>query len=442
LPEILKAFFLDKEAFKSQVAQLMPAEVSLLPYRDEVISLIRAARARGQPVILCSGSPPEFVQAVADHLGLFDTVFVSPIGTGFGFKSKAAAFVQRFGSGGFDYVGNSHDDLLVFERCRYGILVSSRHGLRHQSLGRNSSMTFVDDPSPSLKIWLRAIRTHQWVKNILIFVPLAAAHAIGEVDKVVSAILAFIAFSLCASATYIGNDLLDIDSDRAHRTKKHRPLAAGGVSISSGIGVLFLLLFSSFLLAGLLPFRFGLVLVTYLFTTAIYSLLLKRQVVVDVILLCGLYTLRIIAGAAATRISPSFWLLSFSMFIFLSLAMVKRVSELQRAAGDGELSGRGYVPNDKQILIPLGTASGLISVLVLALYIQSDAVSSMYPSKGWLWLIPAPMLYWMTRLWLKTNRNEIDDDQVVFATKDWQSLVLLASIGALFLLAIWGPALW
>jgi len=442
LPELLRSLLQGKAAFKENVARLTPVNGVLLPLRDEVVATIEAARARGQEIILCTASPKPFAQAVSDHFGLFDGVVSSSDTSNLAGRNKADALIERYGKGRFDYIGDSNHDLAVFSQCRNGILVSSRRGLRDRSLSSNPNMEFIDAPRLSPKDLVKAARVHQWVKNLLIFIPLVAAHAVGDSERLLQAIMAFIAFCLCASATYIANDLLDLDADRAHHSKKNRPFAAGRIPISYGIAIAALFLISSLLLSLALPWRFSVLLLGYLSCTLAYSFALKRKVVVDVILLAGLYTLRIIAGAAATQITPSFWLLALSMFMFLSLALVKRVSELRRTIETHQITGRGYIQSDMNILLSLGSASGLGSVLILALYVQSETATLMYPAKGWLWLIPAVVLYWVTRLWMKTNRDEIDDDPVVFAMRDRQSLVVLAIIGALFLLALEGPVSW
>jgi 4-hydroxybenzoate polyprenyltransferase/phosphoserine phosphatase len=431
-----------KAPFKQKVAALGKIDASVLPYRPEVLALIKEARDAARPVILCTASPADYANAVADHLGCFDEVISSSSEINLASANKAEALATQFGERGFDYIGNSHDDIAVFSRARTGILVSSRQSLRARSQAVQPNMAFIDDPAASLKRWAKAIRVHQWVKNLLIFVPLVADHAIGDLDRLLNAILAFIAFSFCASALYISNDLLDLDADRAHKSKCRRPFASGEISAKAGVIAFGGLFAAGLSTALLLPAGFGWVLVAYIVTTTAYSFGLKQQVVVDVIILAGLYTLRIIAGAMATSITPSFWLLAFSMFIFLCLALVKRVSELQRETASRRLRGRGYLQEDRPVLVALGCASGLVSVHVFALYMQSETVALMYPAKGWLWLVPPLLLYWITRLWLKTNRNEIHDDPVVFALRDWQSLTIIALMGGIFLLALTGPELW
>jgi 4-hydroxybenzoate polyprenyltransferase len=253
--------------------------------------------------------------------------------------------------------------------------------------------------------------------------------------------VALISFSLCASAIYIINDLIDLPADRAHRTKHRRPFASGALSISAGLAAASSLLMTSLLTALLLPSKFILVLGAYFVATTLYSFWLKRQIIVDVMLLAVLYTSRILAGSAATGIHPSFWLLAFSMFVFLCLAMLKRYSELRDVAqGSASIAGRGYMACDAPVILALGTGSGLVSVLVLALYTQSGLNAGAKTSE-WLWLLPPLMLYWVARLWAKAGRGEVDDDPIVFAARDWQSLLVITLMAFAFLLSSeeWRP---
>lgn len=305
--------------------------------------------------------------------------------------------------------------------------------------GSHGDLTVLDDRSGDMRTWLRALRIHQWLKNLLLFLPLLAAHQLLDFHLLTSATLAFLSFGLCASAVYIWNDILDLPSDRAHRSKRKRPFAAGTLSIRSGLIASVLLLLSSIAIAVSLPIKFLLVLAIYFVSTLSYSFLLKRQVIVDVMILAGLYSLRVVAGAAATNVQPSFWLLALSMFIFLDLALVKRYSELLEAkAADKLVAGRGYLASDLPLLLALGAASGMVSVLVLAMYTQAETVASMYPAPQWLWLAPPLMLYWTTRLWMKATRGEVHEDPVIFAMRDWQSLIVAALMGGVFVIALSG----
>lgn len=428
-----------KAGFKHLIAERVTIDAAGLPYRADVLSLIEQARAEGRPVVLATASPTRVATAIAEHLGLFDLVLSSDEGTNLSAAAKADLLAARFGERGFDYVGNDRADLPVFARARRAFLVSSRGGLRKAAARSHEAVSFLDDPGGGLRVWAKALRVHQWLKNLLVFVPLVAAHQAGDPALLAAAIIAFLAFSLCASSVYLLNDLLDLPSDRLHPRKRKRPFASGTLPVKAGVVAAPLLLGLSLALTLTLPGRFLLALGFYYALTIAYSFWLKKQVIVDVMLLAGLYTLRIIAGAAATGIKPSFWLLALSMFVFLSLAMVKRYSELRIAAtSPSPLAGRGYLPDDLPVVLALGSSSGMVSVLILALYTQAEIVPEMYPAPEWLWLLPPLMLYWTARLWMKARRGEVDDDPVVFAAKDWQSLTVVALMGAAFLLAMSG----
>ena len=297
-------------------------------------------------------------------------------------------------------------------------------------------MTFLVAPSRGFGVWTKALRVHQWLKNLLVFVPLLASGRFYETEAPLKAALAFISFSLFASAVYLINDMIDLQSDRLHRTKRNRPFASGAIPVAAGIFAVPILIVGSVGIALLLPPLFLVTLLAYGAATTFYSFILKRQVIVDIMLLAGLYTMRTLAGSAATDIHPSFWLLAFSMFLFLCLATTKRYSELRQAMDqDQVLSGRGYLPSDLPVVLALGSASGVVSVLVLALYTQSLIVPEIYPAPEWIWLVPPLLLYWVARLWLKSGRGEIDDDPVLFAARDWQSIAITATVGLLFILA-------
>ncbi|MBN8832232.1 MAG: UbiA family prenyltransferase [Sphingomonadales bacterium] len=432
-----------KAGFKHLIAARVAVDASGLPYRTDILTLIEQARAEGRPVVLATASPTKVATAIAEHLGVFDAVLSSDEGTNLSARAKADLLVERFGERGFDYIGNDTADLPVFARARRAFLVSSRGGLRRAAARGHDDVTFLDDPVGGLRAWAKALRIHQWLKNLLVFVPLVAAHQLLNLPLLGVAILAFLSYSLCASSVYLLNDLLDLPSDRAHRKKKNRPFASGALPVKAGIVAAPVLLASSIALAFFVPPRFLAVLAIYYLLTVLYSFFLKKQVVVDVMLLAGLYTLRIIAGAAATGIKPSFWLLALSMFTFLSLAMVKRYSELRIAMASAKpLAGRGYHPDDLPVVLALGSSSGMVSVLILALYTQAEIVPDMYPAPEWLWLAPPLMLYWTARLWMKAQRGEVDDDPVVFAARDWQSLAVVTLMGASFLLATSGWSIW
>lgn len=426
-----------KAYLKARLAQSVSFSWSTLPLNDDVVDMVRRARVEGRTVVLATASHRSQAEGIASHLGLFDDVVASDEKVNLSGHTKGQDLVSRYGERGFDYLGNDRADLPVWQHARRATVVSASDSLI-QAARRVTEVERVITPiRPGSMTYLKALRVHQWLKNLLVFVPLIAAHAWGRIDELQAAVMGFLAFSLCASAVYVLNDLVDLESDRRHVRKRFRPFASGLIPIWQGCLMVPVLLAGAFGIAASLPARFLLVLVLYFFLTLAYSLLLKRQVIVDVLMLAGLYTLRVIAGGAATGIVPSFWLLAFSMFIFLSLAVVKRYSELlvtlqQR---QGQPAGRGYTVKDLPVLMSIGTGSGMVSVLVFALYINNPEISKTYGNPLWLWLVPSLLLYWVSRLWMKAHRGEIDDDPVVFAVRDWQSLLVVTLSTIFFLLA-------
>ncbi len=394
-----------KGHLKHQLAQRTQIDVSTLPYRQEVIHLIQNAKQADRRVVLVTGSHEILARQVAEHLPDVDTVMATTRDVNLSRSKKAALLEREFGAGLFEYIGS----------------------------------WATPDVRASWRTWMRAIRLQQWLKNLLLFVPIITAHELLNPDALVSVLLAFLSFGTCASATYIINDLLDLDADRHHHKKRLRPFAAGTIDIRAGLIALLLLLAMGLGIAWFLSAGFRLALGTYLVTTLLYSLRLKRVASLDVIVLAGLYTLRIAAGALAAGISLSFWLLAFSMFIFLSLALVKRVAELvevrkkEAATGVslGKLRGREYATEDLIVLQSLGAASGYLSVLVLALYIHSPEVSQLYRSPELLWLVAPLMLLWVTRLWVVTTRGYMDEDPIFFAVKDPETWATGAVIGGI-----------
>jgi 4-hydroxybenzoate polyprenyltransferase len=295
-----------------------------------------------------------------------------------------------------------------------------------------------EPPRAGLRTWIRAARIHQWVKNLLIFVPALLAHEIADPSVLLVAALAFVSFGLCASSVYVFNDLLDLPSDRRHPRKRLRPFAAGLIPAHQGVVAGTVLLAASAAIAASINLWFLLALAAYYVFTWAYSLALKRFALIDVMTLAGLYTMRIIAGSAATLVWPSFWLLGFSVFLFLSLGIVKRFAELEDMRREGKLAahGRGYSADDLPLLQSLGTAAGYAAVVVMALYINSAASDDLYAHPKALWLLCPLMLFWISRVWLLTTRGQMHDDPIVFALKDRVSLALAALMGVGILVAL------
>ena len=433
-----------KVYLKERLAEHVVFDWSTLPYRQELIEVINNARGQGRQTVLATASPRAWADGIANYLACFDTVVATEQGINLSGQNKAKHLVRLFGEKNFDYAGDAHVDLAVWQHAAGAIVVSSNAKLIRESsakVANNSqdiNIQIIKPKSANFLVYLRALRVHQWLKNMLVIVPLLAAHQANVLQGLLQVTYAFFAFSLCASAVYVLNDLLDLESDRQHIRKRKRPFAAGSIPLWQGMLMVPALLAIAFAIAAMLPKQFILVLAAYFVMTLAYSIRLKKQVIVDVMLLAGLYTMRIIAGAAATQITPSFWLLAFSMFIFLSLAMVKRYSELLITLQNNkqEAAGRGYAVSDLPVLMSIGVSSGIGSVLVLALYLNNPETNKMYPSTMWLWLMPPLLLYWVARMWMKTQRGQVDDDPVVFAARDWQSLVVLLLSACIFMAAL------
>lgn len=407
-----------KAYFKQRVAQRVELDPASLPYNEQFLDFVREQSATGRRIVLATAANKLFAEKIADHLGVFDDVIASDAATNLSGARKLQMLEQLCGAGKFDYAANARIDLPIWRRSREAILVNPDSGLEKRARSQAQVSRVFENRGPRISTCLRAIRPHQWLKNLLVFLPLLASHRM-ELALFVQATLAFAAFGLCASSAYLLNDLLDLPADRNHTEKRNRPLAKGDMAIPVAVLLALALLIGAFSVALLLPTLFLLLLASYYVATLFYSIVLKRIVLVDVFALAGLFSLRVLAGGAAVSIMPSFWLLAFSMFIFLSLALVKRGAELEEVSEDGIAPlGRGYTRNDLEQLKAMGVASGYMSVLVIALYINSDEVLLNYSRPQVLWLVCPLLLYWVSRLWLKTGRGQMHHDPLVFAIRD------------------------
>lgn len=429
-----------KASLKKHITSAVQLDVTHLPYNRELMQFLEQQHSTGRPMYLATAADAALAERVASHLGIFTGVLASDGALNLAGTNKLAAFRERFGDS-FSYIGNASPDIPLLTNCLAPMVANPTAGLT-AGLRRakvTPVRTFTDKAS-TLKAWLKAIRLHQWAKNILIFLPLLLAHA-WNLGLVAGSLVAFLSFGLCASATYIVNDLLDLEADRKHLKKRRRPFASGDLSAIKGVTVVALFLASSLTLALalpaivtwidparalLIPMQFVMWLGIYAVTTSAYSFSLKRMVLVDVIVLSGLYTIRIIAGSAATGIPISPWLAAFSIFFFLSLAFVKRFAELEslRLRGAAPANGRGYLISDIEQLRSFGSASGYVSVFVLTLYISGLNAEPLYSHTARLWLLLPVLLLWISRLWLLASRGELDEDPVVYAITDKRSLLL------------------
>ena len=412
-----------KVRLKEEVARRLNRDAADWPYRAEVLDLIGRARRQGREVWLVTGAARETAEAVAAHLGIFDKVIHSSQTTNLTGKRKCAALVALCGDGGFDYAGNSREDIAVFDAAREAIVVApdraaANWGVRHGA-------TRLDTAPVSPIAVLKAIRVHQWMKNILIVVPLILNHGYISTVGILAVVAAFFSFSFLASAVYIVNDIADLSNDRQHPRKKKRPLAAGTVSIPVAAATAVALVLASIALASLLPEPYWFVLGIYALVTTAYTFVFKRKLLVDVFTLAALYTLRIIAGAAATATPLSFWLLAFSIFFFLSLALVKRYVELSEMTCDSNTPqyGRSYIPGDKDMVAQAGVASAFSAAMVLALYVNSSEITALYAQPWMLWPLCPLILYMLLRIWILARRSQMHEDPVVFILRDWRSQV-------------------
>ena len=424
-----------KASFKRAIAERVSLDFGGLPYHEPLVTWLREQKAQGRRLVLATASDEQLAHGVQRHLGLFDEVLASDGHRNNAAQNKAQALVERFGDRGFDYAGNSQADLHVWARARRAIVVAAPASICRAAAQRAPVEREFDRAPAGPTAWLRALRLHQWLKNTLLFLPLLGAHQILDPALLARALAAFVAFGLCASSVYVVNDLMDLESDRQHPRKRLRPFAAGHLSPLTGVMVAGVLLLASLLLAAAVAPAFLGWLLVYFAITLAYTFYLKRKEVVDALSLAALYTLRIVAGGAAVGVPPSFWLLAFSMFLFLSLAFVKRYSELQLMLdrGRSEAKGRGYRTTDLPLIEMMGVAAGFSAVLVLALYINGESVALLYSRPQMMWLTVPILLYWITRVWIKTHRGLMHDDPVLFALKDRVSFLS----GAMFLAVMW-----
>jgi 4-hydroxybenzoate polyprenyltransferase len=425
-------------AFKDYVAQNVQLDAALLPYRPEVLDLLRTNRASGGRNVLATASHQSVANAVADHLGLFDEVIASDPAANLKGAAKRAALESRFGAGKFDYVGNSSADLDIWKGCACAITVDAGPSLQRKVQAHCRNVRQLVPRRSSYKAMIKAVRPVQWCKNFLLLVPLILSHKWGDHARIINTLLGCVAFSTCASAAYVLNDMLDIADDRKHAMKRHRPFAAGRLSVPTGIVMMLLLVVVAFAISfTLLTHRFTLVLLGYLCGTIGYSTYFKKRLLVDIFVLAGLYVIRIFAGAIAADVPLTPWLMAFSLFLFISLAFAKRYTELTRAIKNQQtqLAGRNYQVGDLEIIQSIGPGSGYMAVLVFCTYINSDLVRTLYRHPNVLWLICPVLMYWITRLWFLARRQALHDDPVVFALTDRVSLMAGALVMCLILIA-------
>lgn len=415
-----------KANLKARVGAEVSLDVTRLPYNKPLLEYLIAEHRKGRELYLTTGADTALAERVSAYLRIFRGVLASNGKTNLTGGNKLGELKRLFGATGFSYIGNAAPDLELLSHAREAMVANPNVALTSQLRLRKVPIAkrFQDRP-PMWRVLRKAIRLHQWSKNVLIFAPFLLSHDFRP-HTILSALVAFFCFSFCASSTYIVNDLLDIEADRHHPKKRFRPFAAGDLSVLHGVALASVLMLMAVMGVLFLPKLFALMLLLYTVTTLAYSFLLKRVALVDVLLLSGLYTWRMLAGGAATTTPISAWLAAFSLFLFLSLAMVKRFSELEnlREKGATPANGRGYQIADIEQLRAFGTASAYAAVVVFSLYISRSEVTVLYRHPERMWLIAPLMILWVSRVWLLASRGELDEDPVIFATRDRMSLFL------------------
>ena len=424
-----------RAGLKARLADQGVIEANELPLNQAVTETVRTAKEAGRRTALVSAADHRQVTAVAEATGLFDEAYGSAEGHNLKGTAKADFLNEHYGPGMFDYIGDSRADIPVWSAARRAITVSAGPGLRRAAEGANPHAHHIDPPEPRAKAVLKALRPHQWSKNMLLFLPMLVGH---DLTKLVPVLLGFVAFCLTASAVYVINDLIDLPADRAHPRKRNRPFASGALNAVQGVALAGGLLISALILCALTgSLAFVATLGIYFVITFAYSLWLKRQLLVDVLTLAGLYTIRIVAGGAVAGIVLSPWLLGFSMFIFLTLAAVKRQAELVDQANTGRASsGRAYEPEDLPVIRGIALAASNAAILVLALYINSDDVQLLYSRPNLIWGVCPFLLYWLMYMIMKTHRGEMTDDPIVYAATNRTSLLTLLACALLGVAAI------
>ena len=413
-----------KAGFKQRLAHAVSPDPATLPYDQTLLAMLAAQRAQGRILVLATGSERRFADSIAAHLGLFDHVHATDGTLNLTSHNKASHLVGLYGDKGFDYIGNASIDRAVWLRSRNAYSVTQRpfqlgDGRATEQMGAVRAGW--------LKALLEAMRPRQWLKNLLVFVPMLAGHEINA-GTALASLLAFVAFSLCASSAYLFNDALDATDDRAHPAKRSRPIAAGALPIAvamvaspllAAVALLLCAAFNPLLLAAVF---------LYFAATLCYSLYLKRVLMIDIVTLAILYSMRILGGSAATGIEPSFWLLAFSFFVFLSLALLKRYSELYNLEQQGKhkTAGRGYTTADKGPVGIMGINSAFVSVLIFILYFESQNALMQYESPAWLAPIVPLLVFWLGRLWTLAYRGQVNEDPVLYVSRDKVSLVVFA----------------
>jgi 4-hydroxybenzoate polyprenyltransferase len=430
-------FLKGKVTFKNKIFEIVTPRYELLPNNKPLLSFLHNESASGRKLVLATASLASSAKEISAIYPIFNEIYGTETVNLKG-SNKLNILINKFGEFQFDYIGNSHSDLSIIASSRYSYLVNPSKSLERKTR-KISNLKYVwKSAKTGWRDYIKAIRAYQWLKNLLIFVPVITSLSFYSFSTLLQAAAAFFAFSFTASSGYVINDLMDLSADRAHPRKRFRPFASGKLSIPSGVALCFVLLTSGLFIASQLNTLFLFITMGYFIISVSYTLYLKKIVLYDVFILALLYSTRIIAGGVVTKISISFWLIAFSTFIFLSLAFVKRYSELMKISDKKGLvdKGRGYTNQDLTLLQVMGIVSGFLSVVVFSLYIDSAEVARLYSHPKLLWSASLLFLFWVSRIWLLTNRGEMTDDPIVFAIKDVSSYIIFFLIAVIMFFSI------
>lgn len=425
---------------KTKIAERVAVDPATLPYNDDVLNLIKELTQDGWTAVLATGAAEPHAAPISEYLGIFAATFTTEADLNLKGKNKFLRIEKAFPTyASFRYIGDSASDIPLWHKADLAYVVRPSRLLRYRLQLQRISFRDLDEQSAvtTFRKVLKALRAYQWVKNLLILVPVIAAHQLFDSAVIQKSLIGFLAFSFAASSIYIVNDILDIPADRAHARKKNRPLARGDLRLETAL----ILSLCLAILAGVLGWYaqtdFLAALAAYFVITSLYSFRLKQIAVIDVITLACLYGLRVFAGGILTGIVLSKWLITFSLFFFLSLALLKRFSELRLAKSEtAALPGRGYSPSDAVPVGIFGIASGYTAALVFSLYLSSPELGSNYQSPSILWLMLPIIVWWISRSWILAFRGQISDDPIEFALKDRPSYVALGAIFLLMMLAM------
>ncbi len=423
--------FSGRAVFKKRVAESCVLSPASLPYNSQLLAYLREQKAAGRRIILATGADILMARRVAEHLQIFDEVIASDGGENLKGHTKARMLSARFGQKRFAYAGNSRADLPVWCAASSAVIVNAPRRVADMARKTAAVEKVISDRPSRFVALVRAMRPHQWVKNILIFVPIITAHAIGDVVGLLHAFIAFGAFCATASSIYLVNDLSDLAADRQHPRKCKRPFACGAAPLHVGVGMAILLFCAGLCLAS--SAHVLIIVLVYATLSVTYSARLKELPLVDVFTLAALYATRLFGGGRSSGYAVSFWLLAFASFLFLSLALVKRVAELKIVWFGGIEDRPAWLPiRDTPLLEMFGCGSAVAASMVLALFVQNEATAERYTSPGLLWCLVPLVLFWQFRLWLATSRGQMGDDPITFAAGDWVTwLVGVASLAVL-----------